>query len=281
MSVRVMSWVWDHSRSKSTQRLVLLAIADCAADDGANAYPSMAELMRKTGLSERGVQSAVNGLVELGELKVARNAGPRGCNRYRVRMTPARDAPPQNVPPADPAVDRSEESPQVEAETPADPAPPQEMHPPQEVHHPPAGGAPGTVLEPSEVKNVKPSSSPSAPKAQRGTRLPDDFAVTPEMLAWASERVPDVDERHETEKFVNYWQAIPGAKGRKLNWAATWRNWMLNATERSGGSGANGRPGSALAAANGRASPPRESTTDRAVNQALMLAAKYAEEDTP
>src|SRR5690606_6482867 len=48
VSVRAMSWVWNYSRSKPTQRLVLLAIADCANDHGAEAYPSNATLAAKT-----------------------------------------------------------------------------------------------------------------------------------------------------------------------------------------------------------------------------------------
>lgn len=28
--------------------------------------------------------------------------------------------------------------------------------------------------------------------------------------------------------FFDYWIAQPGAKGRKLDWSATWRNWVRN-----------------------------------------------------
>lgn len=87
MSVKVMAWVWEHSQAKPVHRLVLLAIADCANDTGADAYPATATLARKTGLSERGVRGAVAELVELGELRVEFKAGPRGCNRYRVLMS--------------------------------------------------------------------------------------------------------------------------------------------------------------------------------------------------
>jgi hypothetical protein len=95
MSVRVMSWVWEQSKSQPTSRLVLLAIADCANDVGAEAYPSMTKLRAKTGLSERAIQGAIQKLVSIGELVVSLNAGPRGCNRYRVILTPAGDAPQQ------------------------------------------------------------------------------------------------------------------------------------------------------------------------------------------
>lgn len=66
----------------------------------------------------------------------------------------------------------------------------------------------------------------------RGTRLPVDFTVTPEMVAWARERCPGVDGRRETEKFENYWRSKTGAQATKLDWPATWRNWMLAAAER-------------------------------------------------
>ncbi len=149
MSVRVMTWVWESSRSKKNARLLLLAIADCARDDGTNAFPSVAELVRKTGLSERGVQSTIADLVELGELKVRRNAGPGGCNRYQVVMaTPAVPAPAKSAPPAGTAGAGS--------------APPQETTPT------PAEPAPGTVLEPSEKKisSSKRSTSARKPKAE-------------------------------------------------------------------------------------------------------------------
>src|SRR5690606_15344894 len=85
-----MSWVWEHSNAEPTDRLVLLAIADCATDSGGDAYPSFAKLASKTGLHPRSVQRSVTRLVEIGELEMAVNAGPRGCNRYRVTMKPGK-----------------------------------------------------------------------------------------------------------------------------------------------------------------------------------------------
>lgn len=100
MSVRVMAWVWDQSESEGNDRLVLLAIADCASDDGGNAYPSVATLVRKTKTSERTVQRAIKSVVQLGELTVFPQSGPKGCNRYRVNMTPRQiDTPVKLTPP--------------------------------------------------------------------------------------------------------------------------------------------------------------------------------------
>jgi len=102
MSVRVMSWVWEQSKAEPTDRLVLLAIADCANDAGAEAYPSMATLVKKTGLHERSVQRSVKHLVDIGELSIQPHAGPRGCNRYRIRMTPGSVQPPNDNTPGTP-----------------------------------------------------------------------------------------------------------------------------------------------------------------------------------
>ena len=119
-----MNWVWDHSRSRNGSRLVLLAIADCAKDHGL-AWPSVAELKRKTGLGDRAVQAAVIDLAKIGELEVGYQEGPKGCNRYRVTMKrpPAVSAPPpQNVRGSEPDM-------QVNGQHPADIAPPQILHP--------------------------------------------------------------------------------------------------------------------------------------------------------
>jgi hypothetical protein len=81
--------------------------------------------------------------------------------------------------------------------------------------------------KPSESKIVK----------RKASRIPADFSVTPEMVQWAKSRVPMVNGKLETEKFVNYWTAKSGASATKLDWPATWRNWMLEAGQRNGGGG--------------------------------------------
>lgn len=83
---------------------------------------------------------------------------------------------------------------------------------------------------PSQEEQKKTSSS--SPR-KRGTRIPEDFVVTPDMVSWARERVPHVDGRHETEKFINHWSSKSGRDAVKLDWVKTWKNWMLTAAERA------------------------------------------------
>jgi hypothetical protein len=63
MSVHVFSWVLRHSPvAVSSHRLVLLALADRANDDGTGAWPSVATLAREARVSERSVQYALRRL---------------------------------------------------------------------------------------------------------------------------------------------------------------------------------------------------------------------------
>lgn len=61
---------------------------------------------------------------------------------------------------------------------------------------------------------------------KRGHRIPEPFLVTGDMRAWAAGEVPTVDVDASTRVFVDYWRAEAGAKATKLDWVATWKNWL-------------------------------------------------------
>ena len=65
-------------------------------------------------------------------------------------------------------------------------------------------------------------------KNKRGSRLPQDWFLTKSMGEWASQERPDLDVRQVAEQFKDYWVAQAGQKGVKLDWDATWRNWVRN-----------------------------------------------------
>ena len=67
---------------------------------------------------------------------------------------------------------------------------------------------------------------------RKGARLPHDWSLTAGDIAFAaaaglSRALIDA----EAEKFKDYWIAIPGARGRKLDWPATWKNWIRRSAE--------------------------------------------------
>jgi uncharacterized protein YdaU (DUF1376 family) len=70
-------------------------------------------------------------------------------------------------------------------------------------------------------------SKEKAGAATRGTRLPKDWEPSAEDKAYAVER--QVDWKKEAEAFKDWWIAAAGAKGVKLDWAATWRTWVRRA----------------------------------------------------
>lgn len=79
-----------------------------------------------------------------------------------------------------------------------------------------------------DEETAPPPDKPKKPAGKRGTRLPDDFTVTEDMVDWARRETPNVGAK-ATDEFVDYWRAAPGQKGVKLDWVATWRNWMRKA----------------------------------------------------
>lgn len=97
--------------------------------------------------------------------------------------------------------------------------------------------ASGSAWQADEAPNPNPTQGKKqktqASSAKKATRIPDDFQVTPEMVEWARERVPHIDGRRETEKFINHWQSKAGKDAAKVDWVKTWKNWMLNAAERA------------------------------------------------
>lgn len=63
---------------------------------------------------------------------------------------------------------------------------------------------------------------------KRGSRLPQDWFLSKAMGEWATQERPDLDVRQVAEQFKDYWVAQAGQKGVKLDWDATWRNWVRN-----------------------------------------------------
>lgn len=69
MSVYCTTRVWKKSKATGNDKLVLLAIADNAWEDGTNAFPSVGHIAHKTGLDKRTVKRIIKKLIDMGELK--------------------------------------------------------------------------------------------------------------------------------------------------------------------------------------------------------------------
>lgn len=102
--------------------------------------------------------------------------------------------------------------------------------------------------QPEPEPEVEKEETNVSSKKHRGTRLPDDWALPADWGQWAlAEGWDEFTVRREAEKFRDYWTAKPGAQARKVNWKATWRNWMRNSK--------GGRPGGQRNSSYGSADP--------------------------
>lgn len=74
--------------------------------------------------------------------------------------------------------------------------------------------------------------------AALATRLPADWTPSATDYDFCVKERSDLSPNDVADRFRDYWVAVPGAKGRKSDWAATWRNWVRN--ERGANHGKNG-----------------------------------------
>lgn len=81
----MLTWVLDQSDERLGNRLVLLALAEYAHDDGTKAFPSNATLMRRTRLSERAVRDCLRSL-EKSRSVTCTSTLPNGTRVYTVNM---------------------------------------------------------------------------------------------------------------------------------------------------------------------------------------------------
>lgn len=199
-----MARVWAESVHSGTDLLMMLAIADFADDDG-NAYPSVGTLAQKCRTTSRHVNRILAVLRASGELEIRQNEGPKGTNRYRIAL--------KGMTPASPLTNRS---PLTPASSTPDVQVPKPLTP--------------TSDEPSlnHQRTRESARASRLPAADRGSRLPEDWQPSGSDISFCRAKRPDLDPAEVAEKFRDHWLGEPGAKGRKTNWSATWRNWVRN-----------------------------------------------------
>lgn len=100
----------------------------------------------------------------------------------------------------------------------------------------PARGPDPTRPDPTQV-STSPGDVPDealvsrSTDTARGARLPDGWEPSTAVIAQMRADHPRVDIKAEHSKFIDYWHDQPGAKGRKVDWTGTWRNWIRRADE--------------------------------------------------
>ena len=88
-----------------------------------------------------------------------------------------------------------------------------------------------TQSDSNATHNTEPNTQDTLPKTHKnklGSRLAQDWVLLKTWGEWAQKERPDIDVRKVAEQFKDHWIAQPGQKGVKLDWQATWRNWVRN-----------------------------------------------------
>lgn len=92
--------------------------------------------------------------------------------------------------------------------------------------------------EDTSLRSVERASAPTPPKASpkaRGSRIAPDWSPSPDDRQSArSEGMPESEIDRTAAKFRDFWTGKAGASGVKLDWAATWRNWVRSDCEKRG-----------------------------------------------
>ncbi len=205
-----MSLVWEMEALGASEKLVLLALADHANDDG-TCYPGNSRLAKRTGMTGRGVQKVIQRLVGAGLLLVDPNAGLGGANVYRLFLTPEHSSP---TPP--------EHS-----------SPPNDVHPrttfttpPNHVPFTPEPRSPKPSLTINEPREEPPLVPPKAAR-RRKAALPDDWQPSQRNIEDAEAKGFSAEEiKNEAQQFRDHHHA----KGTTFaDCDAGWRTWLGNA----------------------------------------------------
>ena len=61
---------------------------------------------------------------------------------------------------------------------------------------------------------------------KRGSRLAQDFVLSKDWIEFCVSQRPELNAQQTFDQFKDYWIAQAGQKGVKLDWFATWRNWV-------------------------------------------------------
>jgi|GEM_PF-3348328 len=204
MAVQDTEWAYTVDLVASP-KAVLVALAFCRNGKTGRCFPSQQELASMTGLSIATVKRSLGDLVSAGI--ITRTKTVKGGYRSNDEYALNHDYEPAQVPVTMSAAHSEPRSPRQKVGL--------------TVHK--SGAHHERAVEPTGIKQEV---NRKVGAAKRGSRIPDDFEVTPTMIAWAREHTPLVDGKAATAKFIDHWRSSTGRNATKLDWVAAWRNWL-------------------------------------------------------
>lgn len=236
MSVHAISWALKTRTGSPATKAVLLALANYADERGC-CWPTQVRIAEETELSVRTVMRALvdleaHGLIDREE-RERREDKTRRSDLIRLKMDHG-----ATVSPCQAKVTESHHDlPDTVSPTNLTLCP----NLPDTVS---GSYNAGTVIEPSVEPSgpigpsrvrapTATSSIPKASSAGRGSRLPSDWRPSRADIEFAErEGVTGPWLDREIGSFLDFWHGKPGERGRKVDWSATWRNWVRKAVDR-------------------------------------------------
>lgn len=108
---------------------------------------------------------------------------------------------------------------------------PEQNHKPEPINHEPV-----VLASQSNLPATTETAVAKAPaKTVKGSRLQKDWVLPSPWGLWAMEKGLTREQvLHQAQKFRNYWVAKSGKDAAKVDWEATWHNWILKTVEEHG-----------------------------------------------
>ncbi len=246
MSWHATEWARAQRTGSPTAKAVLAYLAERANDDG-ECWPSVDLIAAETELGRRTVIRQIAALETGGWLAVIRS---RRGNRYRLAVVPERHQAEQS--------DSARTAPDSATVTPQKCQPDTSEVPERHPNH----------QEPSP--NRQGTGERAHKRADRAIRLHADWRPSQADTEFArKEGLDDGHIQRTADRFRDYWHAAPGERGRKLDWSATWRNWVRRDAESLGAGLAPSAPGARPSAGGRSSQAERQRAVARGADRAL------------
>ena len=220
MSVQALAWALEQDIPRSGEKFVLVVMCNYADENGV-CYPSVARLERDTSMNRKTILDCLARLRDAGYLlDTGHRVGvTKGVIVHRVIRRPKNGTSTNNG--TDPKNGTTEAVPNIPVSGPVFSDKQSRFY----AEAVPKTGH-GSVSDPSEEPSGNRGEARKRAAPSRGTRIPDDFHLTPERKAYA-EAHGIADPGHTFAMFATYWQGKSGAAATKVDWDATWQHWVL------------------------------------------------------
>ena len=205
-----MAWAVGQDVGNPLRKLVLMVLADEHRDDTNLCCPGLERIAAIGEMSTKSAARHIDALAELGKITVYKRGRSHG---YILHCPPKADAVSNEAP--EPAL-ATPDSVSTIADS--------------------LSATPDSVSKTLDRESTEPGRTDSnrertggraRKSADRATRLPDDWQPSQADIDFALEEgLDDGHIQRTADRFRDHWHAAPGERGRKLDWSATWRNWV-------------------------------------------------------